>query len=360
MFPLVEVATAANTVLGQTEKLQYSKPLESLKKQIVDLMQKRGVICTENNIILTSGSQQGIYLLGKLFIQNNDTIFLEKILYPNVVLAFKSYSPKIVSISTSLKCGINVEEIEQALFKGIKPSLIYIISDGHNPMGVSISERNRKKLAEMALNYNFPIIEDDAYGFISYQNELNKPVKHYCGENVFYLGSFSKMLMPALRLGWIVVPNQYVETIEIMKESLDLNVSNLSQHIVSALLNQYCFDNHLKNINKIYKQKRDLVIKLLREYLPSVVSYSEPTHGFFIWVNFKDSVHTKGLLELSLRKYGVSFIVGNDFLVDGSLPGNNAIRLSFASCTLDEIKLGIRAIGESVKELHGECNEFYS
>lgn len=277
-------------------------------------------------------------------------VFLERRLYPNVTLAFKSYLPEVYEIDTDLDTGIDVDQIEAALNQGKSPSFIYIISDGHNPLGVSISLEKRKRLAEIAGTYNIPLIEDDAYGYLSYEEVSTPPVKLYAPEQVFYLGSFSKMLSPALRLGWMIVPEAYRPALEVLKEASDLSVSNLSQHILNQLLSTQFFDSHLQKIKKSYKEKRDAALEAINRFFPVAVSCSFPSHGFFIWIEFPERVDTQKLQRLCLENYQVSFLLEEDFAVSEQTTGK-AIRLCFATTSVEKIYQGIALIGQAISDI---------
>ena len=221
--------------LFSPSNLQYSPPSLELKAHIVGLMKERGVSCTPEEVFLTTGAQQAMTLLSKLFVNAGESILVDQYTYPGFIQVAQALHANLIPIPVCFQQGLNLKELEKILELNKKPRFLYTISEGHNPLGTSLSKEQRTKLINLAQRYQIPIIEDDAYGFLNYE-EIEPPLKSYWKEGVFYIGSFSKILAPSLRLGWIVVSEQVIEKLEIIKEGLDINTSTVGQKIINSIL----------------------------------------------------------------------------------------------------------------------------
>jgi 2-aminoadipate transaminase len=207
LFPQDTFARAVAEVLSADPKaLQYGPPFQPLKKHIVDLMAQRGVTCREEQIFLTAGAQQGMSLLARLFLDPGAQVLTEEAIYPGFRQVIEPFQPRIVTAPSDRESGMDVEAVESLLSSGARPAFIYAISDGHNPLAVSLSLEKRHALVELARKYEVPIVEDDAYGFLYYEEKPAAPMRALDDDWVFYVGSFSKILAPSLRVGWLVVP----------------------------------------------------------------------------------------------------------------------------------------------------------
>ena len=331
--------------------LQYSPPIQSLKKHIVELMQKRGVVCNENQIFLTSGAQQAMSLLTRLLINNNDTVALEELVYPGFLQAIQPLHPNILSIPTNYKTGIDLNALELALNQGANPALIYMVTDGHNPLGLSLSLEKRKKLVELARSFKIPIIEDDPYGLLYYDQSPMPTLKALESDWVIYIGSFSKLIAPSLRVGWIVAPEELISKLSIIKEATDLNISTLSQRIICSFLDGRYLEDRLILLRKMYKNRRDAMIASLNDYFPKEISYNIPINGMFMWVELLQNIDTYKLLDAAIEEK-VTFIPGHSFAVSSSSnKALNCIRLNFSYCNEDKICRGIKSLSNALNKL---------
>ena len=343
LLPLEEYKRSLIQILDKN-CLQYSSPCHRLKKQVTSLMHKRGVYCTPEQIFLTSGAQQAMMLIIRLLLNEGDSIIVDKATYPGLIQIAESFKANLVQIDISS----NLRSYLKCTQK--KPKLIYTMSEGHNPCGTSLDTESCINLINTAERFSIPIIEDDAYGFLNY-DAVEYPLKYYSNDLVFYIGSFSKILSPATRVGWIIVPDHLIEQLAILKESSDINTSTLSQHIICAYLETNKFDQHLQYIKKFYKQKRDIMIEALQKYMPDV-KFTIPKSGFFIWCKFPNYIDTNKLFKCATENFGVSFLPGYAFASrrhNKSL--SNYLRLSFGHCNANLITEGIKRLGQAVQTM---------
>ena len=334
--------------INSQSTLQYAPPLQTLKAQIVNLMKERNVLCSHEQIFLTSGAQQAMKLICQLLVDKGDSIIIEEATYPGFIQIAKSVQANLVTIPIDYENGIIIEKLENILAKSKNTKLIYTIPEGHNPLGISLSKENRLKLINIALSYKIPIVEDDAYGFINY-GEVAPPLRSYCSNLVFYIGSFSKILSPATRVGWIIVPEPFIGKLEILKECMDINTSTLAQHIISTYLNKGYLSDHIYLIRNYYKEKRDKMIEALNCYIPEM-QFNIPDSGFFICGRLPNHIDTNKLFEQAIERQKVSFLPGIAFGVSNKSNLSNCMRLSFAFCPTNSIEIGIKRLRDAIKE----------
>ena len=229
-FPAAEYGRAAAAVLAEDPRaLQYSPPCAPLQAHIAALMAQRGVSCAPEQVFLTSGAQQGIGLLARLLLEPGGEVITDTLCYTGFQQAVEPFMPRLLTVPTDLDTGMDVDAVEALLEGGARPAFIYTVPDGHNPLAVSMSAEKRLRLVELARRFQVPIVEDDPYGFLAYDGPPAHPLRALDREWVLYVGSFSKVLAPALRLGWIIVPPQLVPLLAIAKEALDINTATLAQ-----------------------------------------------------------------------------------------------------------------------------------
>jgi len=350
LFPTADYAAALQQVLAADPKaLQYGPPLEALKVHIVGLMAERGVAVTPEQIFLTTGAQQGLDILTRLFLNPGGEVLLEEIVYPGIQQTIAPYRPHILPIPTDLETGLDVDTIEQYLADGARPAFLYVIPDAHNPLGVSISPGKRQRLVELARAYGLPIIEDDPYGFLNYDAHLERPLRALDDEWVFYLGSFSKIMAPALRLGWMIAPEALIPKLTVIKEAGDLESSALTQRAVAAYLDAGHLPTHLERLRDEYGRRRDTMLQALYRHFPAEARWTVPAGGMFVWVELPEGMDTGKLLETAVTEAQVAFIPGAAF----TLPGRtapNCMRLNFSNCTPDRIEEGIARLADVINQ----------
>ena len=336
-----------------SRNLQYSLPSPELKAHIAELMQERNIFCTPNQIFLTTGAQQAMTLLTRFLAAADDNILVDQVAYPGYIQIAQATHANLIPIPVCFQNGIIIEELKKIIEENKKPSLIYTMSEGHNPLGLSLSKEQRIELVKLAEQYRIPIVEDDAYGLLNYET-VEAPLKSYWNEGVFYIGSFSKIIAPSMRVGWIIAPESIMEKLEILKEGLDIKTSTLSQKFISHFFTTGDLKEHILKLRKEYKDKRDIMIKSLKKYIPEM-EFSSPKSGFFIWGKLPSSINTNRLFKLALEKENVSFLPGSAFLIGKREEIHNCLRLSFAFCPKELIEAGIRRLAKAIKNIRGPC-----
>lgn len=346
LIPVREYGQALEKVLASHPRaLQYSPPYEPLKQEIVRLMEERGVRCSTEEIFLTSGAQQGIDIATKLFLEPHGQVLTEEVTYPGVRQAIAPFHPEVLTVRTDLESGMDVDAVEKLLVCGAQPAFIQVMPDAHNPYGVSLSPDKRHRLVELARRFRVPVLEDDAYGLLNYESHYHAPLRALESEWVFYLGTFSKMIAPALRLGWMVLPKDVVPSATIVKEAADLESSALTQRAVSLYLKEGGFQDHLSKLRDVYRTRCQALLEALARHFPETARWTRPRGGFFVWVELPREIDCAELLKKALQKAQVAFVPGTAFSANGQ-EASNALRLSFASCTPEKIEEAVRRLGK--------------
>ena len=349
LFPREALAEAAERVLSvNAGALQYSPPLQSLKQHVRELMKQRGVNCREEQIFLTAGAQQGMSLLSRLLLEPGGSVITEELIYSGFQQVLDPFQPHVLTVSTDMETGMDVDAVEQYLNEGARPSFIYSITDGHNPLSVRLSSSKRTRLVELAEQYHVPIIEDDAYGFLCYENPL-PPLRALSERWVFYVGSFSKILAPALRAGWLVVPEELILPLSVIKESTDIDAAPLSQRIVNAYLDTGGLPAQIDMLRTQYRLKRDTMLRALAENFPDAACWTKPDCGFFVWVELPSTVDVDELFRRALADEHVAFIPGHAFSVNKKR--SSSIRLNFSHPTTAQIEEGIPRLARVLKSM---------
>ncbi len=342
LFPAADYAEAVAHVLATDPRsLQYGPPSQSLKRHIVTLMAHRGVFCREEQIFLTTGAQQGMSFIARLLLDIRGSVLLEENIYSGIVQAVEPLQPKILTVSTDLETGIDVEAVASILAGKDRPAFIYVISDGHNPFGVSMSLEKRYRLAELARSYQVPILEDDAYGLLWYGERCLPPIFALDQEWVFYLGSFSKVLAPALRIGWLIVPETMILALSSLKEGSDINTATFAQRTASAYLDGGTFSAHLANLRQEYRHRRDSMIQALQTHFPQGTRWHRPDSGMFLWIEMPREIDMDEVLMTALSQEKVAFLPGSAFQVNVNPQAARGMRLNFSNCSVERIEDGI-------------------
>lgn len=348
-FPAANYSEAVAQVLaGDARALQYGPPFRPLKQHVVRLMAERGVECREEQVFLTAGAQQGINLLARLLLEPGSTVIVEEMAYSGCQQVLNASEADILTVPTDFKTGIDVDAIERLLVRGERPALIYVVPDGHNPLAVSMSREKRHRLVELASTYGVPVIEDDAYGFLYYDSPV-PPLRALDHEWILYVGTFSKIMAPALRTGWVVVPESLIPHLAIIKEATDIDTAPLNQRAISAYLDAGHLPAHLSKLRVEYRRRRDAMIDALRTHFPAGAHWQTPASGLFIWVELPEWVDTGVLLEAALAQEKVAFIPGHTFYVNEEHPATNRMRLNFSNSSVERIEDGIQRLARVIE-----------
>jgi len=260
----------------------------------------------------------------------------------------ESYGPRILPVDSDLQTGLDVDQVQAHLERGPRPAFIYCITDGHNPLGVSVSLEKRRRLAELARTHRVPLVEDDAYGLLHY-GEPMPPIRSLEDRWVIYAGSFSKVMAPGFRVGWLVVPDELVNMLGCAKDGLDVDTSTFSQRLVSEYLDAGRFDAHLAEIREAYRERRDAMLSALAREFPAGTRWSVPRHGALLWAELPHGLDTGALLMRSLEGEGVAFVPGNAFTFDGK-GARGGMRLNFSHPTVAEIEEGMARLGRLCRQ----------
>jgi 2-aminoadipate transaminase len=351
LFPAEALGVEAARLLSSDRgSLQYAVPYRPLKSQIVELMAMRGVRCREEQVFLTAGAQQGMDLLTRLLLNPGGQVVLEWAVYDGIQMAVKLKEPEILTVGTDPATGIAVDGVEALLRAGARPAFLYVVPAGHNPQGVSISLEKRPRLVALARRYGLPILEDDAYGFLAYDEVAAPPLRALEEEWVFYLGSFSKILAPSLRAGWLVVPEPLLPLLSALKHATDLDTPSLSHRLISAYLAAGRFSEHLHRLREEYRRRRDIMLAALAAHFPSDVAWNRPASGMFVWVELPPGMDSTPLLRAAVEKAKVAFSPGAAFSAVDHERGRRYLRLSFTSCPAGEIETAVARLGQVIRE----------
>ncbi len=382
VFPLEAFRNAAERVMATHGKkaLQYSttEGYRPLREWIVARMRTYGIESSPENVLITSGSQQALDLLGMVLINPGDLILTERPTYLGALQAWRAYQAEFVSVPIDQN-GLQTDLLEEALCAG--PKFMYILPNFHNPGGVTLSLERRRKLIEYSDRYGVPIIEDDPYGELRYDGDhlpslvvidserLQKQTGHagsyyddsngngngqgraYMRGNVIYLSTFSKTLAPGLRLAWVVAPVEVIQRCTVAKQGMDLHTATLNQIIAHEILTGGEGDDFLKGhvrlIREVYRERRDVMLTAMARHFPEGVTWTHPTGGLFLWVTLPKYLDASELLKEALKKK-VAYVPGTAFYPDGS--GKNTLRMNFSFCNPETINIGIQRLGEVFSE----------
>jgi 2-aminoadipate transaminase len=351
LFPTAAFADAVEKVLSHDAlALQYGPPFQPLKSHIVDLMARRGVTCKEDEVFLTTGAQQAISLLAQVFLSPKGKILIEELAYPGFLQVIKPFAPVTLTVPTHLETGMEIEKLEELLTEGERPDLIYSIADGHNPLSVSMSVEKRLRLVELARYYRIPIIEDGAYGFLQYETPSMPSLRSFEDEWVFSVGSFSKILGPSLRVGWIIAPPGMMDVLSVVKEASDIDTSTFSQRAIAAFLQAGHMPSHLSNLCSEYAKRRDTQVDAIRRYFPPSSAVVRPRGGVFTWIELPSHIDTQELLRTALETEHVAFIPGRAFAVGQSVAVDSCLRLCFCNCAGELIEEGIIRLARALEQ----------
>jgi 2-aminoadipate transaminase len=356
LFPTQAMGAVITRILRDDPRaLQYSPPSSQLRAFVAKLMGRRGVACEPEQVFLTAGAQQGMSLLTRLLLESGSTVMLEECCYTGFQQAVAPQDPRLVTVPTRLETGIDVDAVERSLEGGTRPALLYAMSDGHNPMGTSMPLAARKRLVALARSHRLPILEDDAYGLLSYDDQDLPALRALDPEWVFYLGSFSKTLAPALRTGWVVVPEQFIGPLASLKESSDIDTATLGQRAVAAFVSSGAFDDHLGRLRAEYARRRDAMLSALERAFGSQGRWSRPRAGFFTWVDLPEGVDTIRLFERALEHEHVAFVPGAAFTAGDAAPARSSLRLNYSFSAPEILQEGVARIARALEFLRRPC-----
>jgi len=366
VFPAARFQEACKTVLenNASQALQYgaSEGYEPLREMVARHIARYGIKAKAENVLITSGSQQALDLIGKLLINAGDRVLVEAPTYLGALQAFDVYGAEYVSVLSD-EDGLRTDLLEEPLRSG--PKFMYVLPNFQNPGGTTLSEGRRHELVLLADRFGIPIIEDDPYGQLRYEDEHLTPLvvldrqnlrrdAGYSIGNVIYLSTFSKTLAPGLRLGWIVAPAEVISKFVQLKQGADLHTSTFTQMVAYEVAKDGFLDEHVKVIRKVYCERRDVMLAALKEYFPSEVTWTRPKGGLFLWVSLPKGMDCQKLFKAALDQK-VAFVPGDSFYARNgySEEGCRHFRLNFSYGKPEQIREGIRRLSIAVKKQLG-------
>lgn len=365
VFPVEEFDAACHHVLKTqgAKALQYgmTEGYFPLREMIANNAERSGIKVTVDNVLITSGSQQALDLIGKVFINPGDRILVESPTYLGALQAWNLYGAEYVTVDND-EDGIKTDELETALRAG--PKFIYVLPNFQNPSGVTVCLERRLRLIELANRYGVPMIEDDPYGQLRFEGDHipsilvldnNKNSTASAGSydgNVIYLSTFSKTLAPGIRLAWVIAPPEVIRKLVQAKQGTDLHTSTFNQIVAYEVAKGGFLDRHVNHICQVYKERRDVMLDSLEEHMPAGVHWTRPKGGLFLWASLPENLNSVDILEKAVEEK-VAFVPGFSFYPCGG--GENTMRLNFSNATPEKINEGIarlaRVIRGSMKKL---------
>jgi 2-aminoadipate transaminase len=354
-FPKETLAAVMGRIARESsaEALQYG-PTEGMtgaKKCIAEVMAAEGIRADLDDMIVTSGGQQVIDLVARALVDPGDVIVAEAPTYPGAVPVFSSYQADVVQIemdSDGMRVDLMEETLDRLEREGRRPKFIYTIPTFQNPAGVTMSLPRRRRLVEVARERELLVLEDNPYGLLRYEGTPNPTLRELDGGvYVMYLGTFSKILSPGIRLGWVLAPPPVLEKLNLGKQAADLCSSTLSQLMVTAYFELARWRDYIDTVAETYRARRDTMLDALAEHFPAQAEWTHPQGGMFIWATLPDFIDTTDLLARALRE-NVAFVPGAAAYLDGR--GHNAMRLNFSAVDEADIREGVRRIGKVVAE----------
>jgi len=352
-FPSAAIARAyekvfqSNTGVGGALQYTISEGYTPLRDWLCGYMDRKGVRIGPDEVLITSGSQQALDFLGKLLIGPGDLVAVTKPTYLGALQAFSPYEPTYVSIAMDEE-GPVLADLEAALAR--KPKFLYLVPDFQNPNGTTVSLERRNAIVELCAEAGVPIIEDAAYAELRYDGEflpslagLDAARNGGVPGQVIHCGSFSKTMVPALRVGWVSAPKDVINRLVLMKQAADLHTSTINQIVLHDVVSEI-FDSHVKRLRVVYKERRDTMLAALAEFMPAGVTWTKPQGGMFVWIELPEGMCGTELLARAIKEANVAFVPGAAFFPDRS--GRNTIRLSFSATKPERIREGIRRLAD--------------
>jgi len=357
-FPIEAIRDAADHVLTEigAKALQYypTEGYSQLREMICDLIAEQGVQLSLENVLITSGSQQALDLLGKVFINRGDHILVESPSYLGALQAFNAYGVEYISVPFDDE-GMRADALAEALRSG--PKFIYLIPNFQNPTGITMSLKRRKEIIELAERFGVPIIEDDPYGKLRYEGEhipsllaldsqYRNESKSYNG-NVIYLSTFSKTLAPGLRMAWITAPAEVIRKFVIGKQGADLHSPTFNQFLTYEAAKDGALNKYIERTRQIYGERRLVMLEALEASFPEEVRWTRPEGGMFLWVTLPEGMNAREILGKAIERK-VAFVPGEYFHPNGG--GENTMRLNFSNASPENIRQGIARLGDVLKD----------
>jgi DNA-binding transcriptional MocR family regulator len=353
LFPNLAIAQIAEEILRTRARvaLQYSptEGFQPLREQIADRMNTLwSTHLGAEEILVTTGSQQGLDLIAKLWIDEGDAVICESPTYLGAVMAFNVFKPRWIEVATD-EDGMDLAALEHELQTGQRAKMIYVVPNHQNPTGRTWSFERRRGLLALAQRFGVPIIEDNPYGELTFEGEPPRAIQAMDDERIVVsLGTFSKIFCPGLRVGWIAARRDVLDKLVVLKQAADLHSSTLDQMIVSVYMQTHDIEKDLVWKREVYRQRRDAMLAALAAEMPPGVTVTHPRGGLFLWLELPEEVDARRLLRISLDR-GVAFVPGGSFFPNTQR--KNTMRLNFSNMPEQRIMEGIRRLGAAMKQM---------
>ncbi len=351
-FPYEEIKEIAAEVIDKHGKLAFQYGTTEghlpLRQEISKWMNsKYDTNFDESNILIISGSQQGLLIVAHLFLNSNDTIITGNPTYLGGIGAFNAFRANMETVPLD-NDGMRIDALEEILIrldrKKVKVKFIYVIPTFQNPTGVTLSEDRRKRLIDLAESYDTLVVSDNPYSELRYKGEPLTPlIKYDDGTHVIYLGTFSKTLVPGLRIAWMAGSSEFLKKAIMCKQSVDLCTNPFNQYIVAEYMSRGLLDPHIKKICEIYKEKMDIMLTAMDEFFPKEVEWTLPEGGLFTWATCPEHINTRELFEQAVIEK-VAYVIGSAFFPNGG--GENTMRINFSHPTNEKIREGVHRLGK--------------
>ena len=346
-FELIKHVTEEAIDTYGADVLQYglSRGVPQLVEALAKRASDRGTASTSQNILVTNGAQQGIELIARAFIEPGDYVLVENPTYLGALQAFNYYQARYVTVDMD-NDGILIDQVEDKI-RRYKPKLIYTVSNFQNPTGITMSVVRRRALVDLGIQYDIPIVDDNPYGDVHFTPDRLPTIKSYGGDEVIAVRSFSKIISPGLRLGWINGPRDIVAQFEKVKQCADLHTSTFCQFVIYEFIRHGYLEPHIEKIRADYRVKRDRMLHALEKWFPAEVRWTKPEGGLFLWLELPAHMSAKELFPRAIENK-VAYVYGSPFFANGG--GENTMRLNFSCATMAEIDEGIMRLGRLVKD----------
>ncbi len=353
-FPIEDLREIFNHILlnESGKALQYgvTEGVYELREELARFVGRRGIKAEANNVLVTVGSQESIELLARILVDPGDIVVTENPTYLAALQVFRVYRPRLIGVpldDEGMRVDLLEEKLRELRSQGRRVKMVYTIPTCQNPTGISMSDEKRKRLVELAEEYDFLIVEDDPYSYFLFEDVDRRLLKSMDDTGrIIYLSTSSKILAPGLRIGWTVADETIVSQMAMAKQAVTLHTPTLSQYVLLEALKRGVIEKQLPLLRRLYREKRDAMLKALDEHMPENVEWTKPLGGMFIWLKTPEKLDMKKLLPEALTKYKVGYVPGSAFHVDGG--GHNTARLSYTYPPMDDIREAVARLAKMI------------
>ncbi|HEY6567282.1 MAG TPA: PLP-dependent aminotransferase family protein [Actinomycetota bacterium] len=349
-IPQEDVLDAVRQVLGThgMASLQYGggQGYAGLRDRLLDLMLAEGVAADAEDVVVTTGAQQALDLVGKIFVNPGDLIAVEAPAYVGALTAFSAYEPRYLQIDLD-DDGMMVDQLEEALLRGERPKFVYTCPNFGNPAGVTLSYARREQLVSLCRDASIPIIEDNPYGMLRFEGDPLPCLRTLDPENVIYLGTVSKVFSPGVRVGWALAEQSVVQRLVLAKEAADLCGSSFTMMLTERYFAGDRWRRNLATLVDTYRTRRDTMLEAINEHFPDGAMWTVPAGGFYVWVTLPGWFDTQAMLAAAVERR-VAYVPGTAFYPDGR--GKDQMRLAFCYPTEERIREGIQRLGSLLED----------